>query len=162
MSPEPGKRPRPSPDSTPPHLRPAYLLLVFCGGMAGTLARFGLAEALPAPAGLPLGILLVNIAGALALGFLLEALALGGPDAGRRRALRLLFGTGFLGGFTTYSALAVDSALLVGSGRAAEGVAYLAVSVLIGLVATAAGVALATRLRRRPRNGRGTPSGVRP
>ena len=90
----------------------------------------------------------------------LEALALGGPDAGRRRALRLLLGTGFLGGFTTYSALAVDSVLLAGSGRAAEGVAYLAVSVLIGLVATAAGVALATRLRRRPRSGRGTPSGA--
>ncbi|MFJ6001036.1 fluoride efflux transporter FluC [Arthrobacter sp. NPDC092385] len=134
----------------PPHLRPAYLGLVFLGGMAGTLARFGLAEALPTPAGLPLGILLINLAGAFALGLLLEALARRGPDEGRRRALRLFLGTGFLGGFTTYSALAVDSALLLGDGRAAEGVAYLAGSVLTGLAATAAGIMVGGRIRRPP------------
>ncbi|MHA7279359.1 CrcB family protein [Arthrobacter sp. MDT2-2] len=131
----------------PPYVRPAYLGLVFLGGMGGTLARFGIAAALPAPEGLPLGIFLINIAGAFALGLLLEALARGGADHGRRRALRLLLGTGFLGGFTTYSALAVDSALLLGAGRAVEGVTYLAVSVLVGLGATAAGIAVGSRTR---------------
>lgn len=109
--------------------------------MAGTLARFALAELIPTPAALPLGILLINLTGAFALGLLLEALARRGPDEGRRRALRLLFGTGFLGGFTTYSALAVDSALLLDTGRVVEGLAYLAVSVVVGLSATAAGIA---------------------
>jgi CrcB protein len=131
--------------SAPPYVRPAYLGLVFLGGMGGTLARFGLAAALPTPGELPLGIFLINIAGAFALGLLLEALARRGADHGRRRALRLLLGTGFLGGFTTYSALAVDSALLLGAGRAVEGVAYLAVSVLVGLGATAAGIAVGSR-----------------
>ncbi len=37
------------------------------------------------------------------LGALLESLARRGPDEGRRRAIRLLVGTGGLGGFTTYS-----------------------------------------------------------
>jgi CrcB protein len=133
--------------SAPPYVRPACLGLVFLGGMGGTLARFGLAAALPTPGGLPLGIFLINIAGAFALGLLLEALARRGADHGRRRALRLLLGTGFLGGFTTYSALAVDSALLLGAGRAVEGVAYLAVSVLVGLGATAAGIAVGSRTR---------------
>ncbi|MEG9249230.1 CrcB family protein [Arthrobacter sp. Soc17.1.1.1] len=123
---------------------------MFIGGMSGTLARFGLAGALPTPAGLPLGIFLINIAGAFALGLLLEALAQHGPDEGRRRAIRLLLGTGFLGGFTTYSALAVDSALLLDSGRVVEGIAYLAGSALLGLVVAAAGIAVGARTRRGP------------
>ena len=126
--------------------------------MGGTLARFGLSEVLPTPAGLPVGIFLINIAGAFALGLLLEALARRGPDAGRRRALRLLLGTGFLGGFTTYSALAVDSALLLGSGRAVAGFGYLAVSVLVGLGATALGIVAGSLVRRRLPHGSGGPS----
>jgi CrcB protein len=152
-APAPGPGPS-APAGRPPHFTPTYLLLVFIGGMGGTLARFGLAQALPTPAGLPLGIFLINIAGAFALGLLLEALAQRGPDEGRRRAIRLLLGTGFLGGFTTYSALAVDSALLLGSGRVVEGIAYLAGSVLLGLIATAAGIAMGARARRGPRAGR--------
>ncbi|WDF32805.1 CrcB family protein [Arthrobacter agilis] len=138
---------RTAPGGRAVHLRPAYLGLVFLGGMGGTLARFGLAEALPAPAGLPVGILLVNLAGAFAMGLLLEALARRGPDVGSRRALRLFAGTGFLGGFTTYSALAADSALLVSDGRAIEGVGYLALSVALGLLATAAGIAAGSGAR---------------
>ena len=129
----------------PPHARAGYLALVFVGGLAGTLARFGFAGMIPTPAGLPLGILLVNLAGALALGLLLEALARRGPDVGPRRAARLLLGTGFLGGFTTYSALAVDSVLLVGEGRIVEGIAYLVGSVLMGLCATSLGFAAGRR-----------------
>ncbi|MUK03061.1 CrcB family protein, partial [Vibrio cholerae] len=137
-------------DGTPLHLRPFALALVFVGGTAGTLARFGLAELVPAPAGLPLGVLLINVTGAFALGVLLEALARRGADEGGRRTVRLLVGTGFLGGFTTYSALAVDAALLAGSGRTGEGIAYLVVSVLVGLAAAAAGVVVGRRFGARP------------
>lgn len=140
--------------STPQYLRTGYLVLVFAGGTAGTLTRFGLAEVIPTPAGLPLGILLINVSGAFALGLLLEALARRGPDVGRRRVWRLLLGTGFLGGFTTYSALAVDSALLIGDGRVLAGLSYLAGSVVSGFCATAAGFATARRL------GPGLPDGV--
>lgn len=135
----------------PAHTRPLYILLVFIGGTAGTMARFGLAGLIATPDGLPLGIFLINVVGAFALGLLLEALARRGPDIGRRRAVRLLVGTGFLGGFTTYSALAVDSALLLDDGRVATGVAYLVLSVLTGLVAAAGGIAVGARIRsRRP------------
>lgn len=39
---------------------------------------------------------------------------LSGPVHGRRRDLRLLLGTGLLGGYTTYSALATDTAAVLG------------------------------------------------
>lgn len=129
-----------------PHTQPYHLAVVFLGGMTGTLARFGLTGAIPTAGGLPLGIFLINIGGAFALGVLLEVLARRGPDTGRRRSLRLLLGTGFLGGFTTYSALAVDSALLIGGGRAAEGMVLLVASVLIGICATALGFAAGRRV----------------
>ncbi len=144
------------------HLRPAYLALVFLGGTGGTLARYGLGEVLPAPAGLPLGIFLINVTGAFVLGLILEILARRGPDEGRRRAVRLLLGTGFLGGFTTYSALAVDSVLLLGAGRVIEGMSYVTVSVLTGLAATAAGIGTGSRIRRHPAAGPGVPTEVSP
>lgn len=143
------------------YLRPVYLGLVFVGGTAGTLARFGLDEAIPATAGLPLGIFVINIVGAFALGLLLEGLLRRGPDDGGRLVLRLLLGTGFLGGFTTYSALALDSVLLLGAGRPVEGIAYLSLSVLLGLGATAAGIALG-RLARRPGTTPGATPGATP
>lgn len=146
---------------TPLHLRPASLALVFLGGAAGTLARFGLTAVVPTPAGLPLGIFLINVSGGFALGLLLEALAVRGPDVGRRRAARLLLGTGFLGGFTTYSALAVDSALLIGDGRTLAGAAYLAGSVLTGLGATVLGIVAAGRSRRRSSHRRPSARGPR-
>jgi CrcB protein len=144
------------------HVRPAYLGLVFLGGMAGTITRFGLAEVLPVPGGLPLGIFLINVAGAFALGLLLEALARRGPDEGRRRALRLLLGTGFLGGFTTYSALTVDSVLLVDAGRPVEAAVYVACSVLVGLTATAAGIAAGHSMGRGPGPEAGPAAGPTP
>lgn len=133
----------------PERRRIVDLALVFVGGAGGTLARFGIAELLPSPTGLPLGILLINISGALLLGLVLETLVHRGPDEGRRRSVRLLAGTGFLGGFTTYSALAVDALLLLGTGRALEGGAYLVGSVVLGLAAGALGVLLGSRARGR-------------
>ena len=129
------------------------LALVFAGGAAGTLCRWAVGEALPARGGWPLPTLLINLAGAFALGVLLESLARRGPDAGARRLVRLGVGTGFLGGFTTYSAFALDGARLLLDGRAAEAAGYLAATVLGGAAATLAGVAGAAWLHRGDRRG---------
>lgn len=133
----------------PLHLALSSILLVLVGGTLGTAAREALSLAIPSLGGIPIAILLINVVGALFLGVLLEGLARGGPDVGRRRALRLLLGTGFAGGFTTYSALAVDSSLLLTGGDAAAGVLYALGTVAIGALATVAGIALAASRHRR-------------
>jgi len=126
----------------PVHLRPAYVVIVAAGGAAGASAREALALAFPAVNGIPYTILAINVVGALLLGLLVESLARRGPDHGRRRTLRLLLGTGVLGGFTTYSALATDAARLIADGRAAAGITYGLATVMIGAVVTWAGIAL--------------------
>ncbi|MCO7204225.1 CrcB family protein [Microbacterium sp. CnD16-F] len=133
----------------PVHLAWSSILLVLVGGTVGTAAREGLSLAMPSVGGIPVAILVINIVGALFLGALLEALARRGPDVGRRRALRLLLGTGFAGGFTTYSALAVDSGLLLTGGDPTAGILYALGTVVVGALATVAGIALGAARHRR-------------
>ncbi|MGP5726010.1 fluoride efflux transporter FluC [Arthrobacter rhombi] len=134
------------------HLNWRHLGLVVVGGVFGTAAREGLTLALPGINGLPTTTLMINIFGAFLLGLLLESLLRAGSDQGVRRTLRLMLGTGFCGGFTTYSAFAVDARLLFDGhwplGGPAAGVALIAATVLIGAAATWAG--LATASWRRP------------
>ena len=124
----------------PVHLHPGYVLVVIAGGVFGALARYGLSTLLPAPGGWPLPTLVINLAGALLLGALLEALVRRGPDAGTRRIIRLLAGTGFMGAFTTYSTLALETNTLLGAGRVADGLLYLAATLIGGAGATVAGI----------------------
>lgn len=139
----------------PPHYRIELIGLVFVGGALGTLARYGLTLVEPAPDHWPLATLTVNIVGAFVLGVLLETLLRGGPDEGRRQRVRIFGGPGVLGGFTTYSSLAVDTATLFHDGQWAIGVGYALGSVVLGVAAAAAGIALAGTWseRRTPRGG---------
>ncbi|PZO58483.1 MAG: hypothetical protein DI639_10620 [Leifsonia xyli] len=134
-------------DERPPHLRWGFLGLVALGGAIGTAVRAVLADAFPAHDGISWVILVINVVGACCLGFLLDALAHRGSDVGRRRSLRLFVGTGVLGGFTTYSTLADDTAQLLDVGRWGAGTGYALLSVVLGLAAVALGIWLAGRLR---------------
>ena len=148
-------RPAPTPsvsliavrDDRPLHRRWRLIALVALGGAIGTGARAALAEAFPAHHGISWAILAINVVGAFCIGLLLERLAHLGPDAGRGRLLRLFVGTGVLGGFTTYSTLADDTAQLLVAGRWGAGSGYALLSVLLGLVAVAAGTWIASRAR---------------
>lgn len=134
-------------DERPPHLRWGFLGLVALGGAIGTAVRAVLADAFPAHDGISWVILVINVVGAFCLGFLLDALAHRGPDVGRRRSLRLFVGSGVLGGFTTYSTLADDTAQLLDVGRWGAGSGYALLSVVLGLAAVALGIWLAERVR---------------
>jgi fluoride exporter len=136
--------------SLPPrgvHLRPELILLVAVGGAIGTALREAISLAVPAVGGFPLAIFCINVVGASVLGALLEGLARRGSDTGRRRLLRLGIGTGVLGGFTTYSALAADSAVLLTGPDAWLGLTYAVATVLVGAAASLGGIAIASPRR---------------
>jgi CrcB protein len=115
----------------------------------GTAGREGLTLAVPAIGRFPSTVFAINIVGALLLGMLLEALVRRGADQGGRRAIRLLVGTGVMGGFTTYSTLATDTASLLAHGAAALAVTYALATVLVGACATGLGIAGGAALHRR-------------
>ncbi|MBO0609770.1 fluoride efflux transporter CrcB [Myceligenerans salitolerans] len=141
----------PGPDGRrglPAHLRPTLIGLVALGGAVGSAARYGTEVLLPAPeltGGWPLATLCVNLLGAFALGFGLEALARPGRETPRRRNVRLVGGTGFLGGFTTYSAFALETQRLLSDGQAGTAIAYVLVTLVLGLSCCLAGVLLGER-----------------
>jgi CrcB protein len=122
------------------HLRPRSILLVAAGGALGTAARHLVGQAVPHVRGVPVGVLLINVLGAFLLGLLLERLLRTGPDTGGRLDLRLLLGTGLLGGFTTYSALATDTVALLAAGGAGRALAYALGTLVLGLLASLLGV----------------------
>jgi fluoride exporter len=130
-----------------PHLRLKYLGLVAMGGAFGTALREAINILAPTWGGVPIATAAINITGAFLLGYLLEALTLAGEDRGTRRALRLFTGTGVLGGFTTYSALATDTVLLLQNHPVAA-LGYALSTVLIGAVVSWLGIMAATRLHR--------------
>ncbi|MFT4260392.1 CrcB family protein, partial [Microbacterium sp.] len=107
-----------------------HLLVVAAGGAVGTAARLAVGLALPDVGVTP--VLLANVVGAFLIGVLAARL----PKAAE---LRLLLGTGVLGGFTTYSAFMMGT---VGLWTDAPliAVAYAAGSLVLGLGAAALGL----------------------
>jgi len=115
----------------------AYLLAAI-GGAFGALARWLVSELLPRSSGeWPWATLAVNLTGCLLIGLLLELLDARRPDD---EHLRTLLGAGVLGGFTTFSAFAVEVTDLVHDGAPVLAGVYVAVSVLGGLIAVTAGL----------------------
>lgn len=107
-------------------------LWVGLAGAAGVLARYGIGTAVSSAA-LPWATVAINVAGSLALGFLVAASEWFSPE------LRAALGVGFLGGFTTFSTFSVDVFTDLEAGRAGEAMAYLAASVVLGVLAAGGG-----------------------
>ncbi len=85
-------------------------LLVFIGGGLGSLMRLATSNLIgKQTTGFPLATLCVNLLGAFLIGIFIELMALKFQDS---QNLRYFLVTGFLGGFTTFSAFSLESALL--------------------------------------------------
>ncbi|MBL1084522.1 CrcB family protein [Streptomyces actinomycinicus] len=107
--------------------------VVALGGAVGALARYALALALPTPAGgFPWATFWTNVSGCAAMGVLMVLVT---EVWAAHRLLRPFLGTGVLGGFTTFSAYAVDIRDLVGAGHPGPGLAYLAATPCAALAA---------------------------
>ena len=109
------------------------------GGAGGAGVRWAVGTALGGGDGFPTATFAVNVAGCLALGALL---ALGGRRRIGPAAVDAL-GVGFCGGLTTFSTLASEVVDLMDRGRASLALAYVAASLVAGLLALVAGGELA-------------------
>jgi CrcB protein len=112
------------------------LAAIFVGGAIGAVARYGLAEALPHDPGTwPWATFIVNLAGALALGYLTTRLQERLPPTAYRRPL---LGTGLCGALTTFSTMQVELLQMLDDGRAGLAAGYAAATIAAGVLAIAA------------------------
>jgi CrcB protein len=126
----------------------ANIGIVAVGGAVGTGLRYAISLSTPTPAAMPVATFGINVVGAFLLGLLLEGLAHHSRDDAPSRRIRLGIGTGGLGGFTTYSALATETVTL-GAAHPGLAIAYALGTMIIGAAASIAGIALARTLNRR-------------
>jgi CrcB protein len=120
------------------------LLLVALGGGVGSAARYLLARAIaryiPSIAvHFPLSTFIVNISGCFLAGFLAGLFPIA---AGDHSPARLLLLTGFLGGYTTFSAFSIETLSLFQQGHLLVPLLYAASSLLLGLLAAYLGFRL--------------------
>jgi len=118
----------------------AAIASIALGGAAGSVLRYVLNRWVGQPDGLPLGILVVNLSGTLALGI---AATLFLDRLGVPENLRLAITVGLLGGFTTFSTVWLDTLHLLNGGRWAWALTNLLVSAVGGLAAAWLGQQLA-------------------
>ncbi|NQX11654.1 CrcB family protein [Microbacteriaceae bacterium VKM Ac-2855] len=114
------------------------LIAVFGGGVLGTAARWGLDTLIPhSAAQFPWSTLLINVIGSFALGFLTAGLWTRPLPSWVKAGV----GPGLLGSFTTFSAVVLALATMTEAGQMLLALGYLAVTLLLGLGAAAAGLA---------------------
>jgi len=117
-----------------------YLIVFIGAGIGGALrhgVNVGAAKLLGY--GFPFGTLIVNVLGSFLIGMLAGYFAF---RTGVDQHVRLFLTTGLLGGFTTFSAFSLDTALLIERHNYALAAAYVMGSVAAGLVALFLGLSL--------------------
>jgi CrcB protein len=115
------------------------VLLVGLGGAVGSILRF-VVQRIINTTNFPYGTLAVNIAGCLLIG-MLAGYAIKNIMT---ESHRLLLMTGFCGGFTTFSALTLESLTLLQNNRWTAFGLYIFFSLTLGLLATFAGYKLSS------------------
>jgi len=122
--------------------RRRQFVAIAAGGALGAIARIALLELWTVGSGLPWPTLLINITGAFVLGLVAAATESDTP----LEAWRLpLIGTGFCGAFTTFAGMCLESLDLFDAGHSGVAVAYLSLSLVLGLGAAIAGVRLGSQ-----------------
>ncbi|MBM4186019.1 MAG: fluoride efflux transporter CrcB [Gemmatimonadetes bacterium] len=120
------------------------LWIVALGSAVGGAARYlaGTAAARVFGTAFPIGTLLINLSGSLAIGVLMRWSFHGGHSP----AIRAFLTIGVCGGYTTFSALTFETIALAQDGAWGKAVGYAGGSLLLGLLATGAGLALGDQL----------------
>jgi len=122
------------------------LAYVALGGALGALARYGISGWVYDRLGenFPWGTLVVNLVGCLALGLVIRWLQVSAVAPEVRPFLTI----GVLGAFTTFSTFSYETMALLQEGQWLRAGLYMGGSVVLGLIAMVAGMALATAFAR--------------
>ncbi|MCB9591301.1 MAG: CrcB family protein [Sandaracinaceae bacterium] len=122
------------------------LLLIALGGAVGTSLRYGVGLGMLRWLGptFPYGTLAANVIGSFLLAVVMESM---GTRQLAGVPLKLVLGTGVMGGFTTYSSFNLETLRLAEQGAWGRAGLYLGATVVACLVAGVAGVALVRSLR---------------
>jgi CrcB protein len=120
-------------------------IAVSLGAIPGALSRYYVTvwSAHWFGTGFPVGTFLINLTGAMIMGFFVTYTlerTITSPD------LRLLVATGFLGSYTTFSTYALDTMNLVQSGNYLKSLLYWVGSATLGVMCLVLGGAIARRL----------------
>ncbi|MFB7210923.1 fluoride efflux transporter CrcB [Streptomyces sp. NPDC056255] len=116
-----------------PNPQGSVVAVVALGGAIGASARYGAALVWPtAPGGFPWTTLVVNAVGCAVIGVFMVVIS---EAWTAHRLVRPFFGTGVLGGFTTFSTYAVDIQRLLDGGRLRAGLGYLGLTLFAALAA---------------------------
>lgn len=122
----------------------SVVAVISLGGAIGACARYGASLIWPAGTGqFPWTTLVVNAIGCAVIGVFMVVIS---EVWAAHRLVRPFFGTGVLGGFTTFSTYAVDVERLVDTGHPRMGVAYLGLTLLAALAAVWSAVWATRRL----------------
>lgn len=122
-------------------------LLVFVGAGIGGVLRYGinLAGARLLGVDFPWATLFINVLGSFVMGVVAAWFVLR-PSAAGSQELRIFLTTGVLGGFTTFSSFSLEAIYLWERGAPAAAFAYVGSSLVVGLAALVAGLALVRAL----------------
>lgn len=122
------------------NVTPLAIALVCIGGAVGSSLRFVISNLVQSQSssGFPYGTLLVNLIGCFIIGLLIGISI--SAQTKLNDNLKLLFATGFCGGFTTFSAFSAESIALIDKGELGLAASYIVSSLILGLGATFAGI----------------------
>ncbi|HMV10652.1 MAG TPA: fluoride efflux transporter CrcB [Cyclobacteriaceae bacterium] len=117
------------------------VLFVGLGGAAGSMLRY-LTNVITLKyysANFPLATFIVNVAGCFIAGLIFGSIT---QETAEAQNLKVLLITGFCGGFTTFSAFALENVRLMNSGNLSTAVLYTGLSIVAGLLAAWLGLSV--------------------
>jgi fluoride exporter len=115
------------------------VLFVGLGGAAGSILRYvtNVLTMRYYAASFPLATFIVNVTGCFIAGLIFGLIS---QETNEAQNLKLLLITGFCGGFTTFSAFALENVRLMDSGNATTAIVYTTASIAVGLLAVWCGL----------------------
>lgn len=121
----------------------SMMLAIAIGGAVGTVSRYLIALGMTRPAGaFPTATFLINVVGSFLIAIFARVMST--PDS--NPVLRAALTIGFCGGFTTFSTFSAEFVALTQEGRTIRAMLYVLASVVSGVLAVFAGLAIGDRL----------------